>query len=448
MAESDSAVAKPSMTARRALAVAADHQHSFFASRWLLLQDWLAKPQGSNLERTLAVVIFALIVMLRQPRVILTGRFWGEEGNVFFPHAWNLPWEQALFMPFAGYLNLVANLGGVLARYLAPLWAAPYVTTGLGLLTQCIPAVLLVTSRAKWLQHRVVVGAALLMIAMMRYSIEISLSTLGSQFFLALAVALILALELRSGALRILQWFVLLLAPLSGPASWALLPLFAIRALVDRSRERLVQTCILGAGVMLQAVFFFGHAGERYVGISPSLFGAVVLAKHVITPFLQGHIEDRVTNAVAAPFTEAGGPLWPLAVVAVLAAAVFVALARLKDKGPLWMFSAGVAMATISYCGALGGKLGLIPGLNGGRYALAPQVLFELCLLSWCVMHRGSMRFWSGCAFAWLIVASFLEYRFVQLGPPWRPEVRKWEQDHSYVMKIWPPGWTMTLSSQ
>lgn len=431
------------MERRPALHMVMRHLRSFFCGSGHLLRDWLAKRQASNLERALSIAIFALLVMLRQPRIILLGRFWGEEGNIFFERAWNMPWDQALLMPYAGYLNLMANLGTVLARHLAPLWAAPYVTTTIGLLTQCVPAALIVTSRAGWLQHRGVIAAALLMMAVMGFSISISLTTLGSQFYLALAVALILAFEAQSGAIGVLQYCVLLVAPLSGPASWALLPLFALRAAADRSQARLLQTCVLFAGVMLQVMFFYRATPMRYVGISPTLFGAVVLANHVIGPFIQGHLDAAVRSAIAASFSEAGGPLWPLGIVAVLSAVVFVALARLKDKGPLWMFCAGVAMTTISYFGALGQKFVLL--FDGGRYAFASQALFELCLLSWCVMQRGSVRFLSRCAFAWIIVVSFMQYRFVQLGPPWRPEVRKWEQNHSYALKIWPPGWTMSL---
>jgi len=417
--------------------------HSFFESLSLLLRDWLAKPPGSNFERVVCVAIFALIIIMRQPRVLLQGRFWAEEGNVFFERAWNLPWYRALFLPFAGYLNLIANLAGVLAHHFAPLWAAPYVSTTIALLIQCVPAALIVTSRANWLQHRVIVGAALLMIAMMGYSVEISLSSIGSQFYLALAAALVLGFEPRSGAVGALQWFVLLVAPLSGPASWALLPLFALRAFLDRSRARTVQTFILLTGVLLQVIFFYGSATGRGIGISPSLFGGAVLANNVIGPFVQGHLNTAIRSALAASFSDGRAPLWPLGIVTVLGAAAFAALLRLNDKAPVWLFSAGVAMTTIAYAGALGEKSGLL--LYAGRYAFSPQVLFELCLLIWCVIHRGSVRFWFGCAFAWLVIVSFLDYRWVQLGPPWRPEVQKWEHDNSYPMKIWPQGWTMTL---
>jgi hypothetical protein len=30
--------------------------------------------------------------------------------------------------------------------------------------------------------------------------------------------------------------------------------------------------------------------------------------------------------------------------------------------------------------------------------------------------------------------------------PPWKPEVAKWQANPHYVLKIWPPGWTVALS--
>jgi hypothetical protein len=391
------------------------------ANRLRTLRDWLASPSGSNSERFLCVVAFALLIVMRQPQIVLQGRFWGEEGNVFFVHAWTMPWYQALFLPYAGYLNLIANLAGVLARHLAPLWAAPYVSTGLALIIQCIPAVLIVTSRDDWLQRRVVIGAALLIIAMELFSYDVSLTSIGSQFYLALAAAMILALEPRSGVVGTLQRFVLFVAPLSGPASWALLPLFAARAAVDRSRFRALQTVILFAGVTVQGVFFFGHTDARHIGISPTLLGAIVLAKHVITPILNSRWGQGVVNAFVHSFGEAGGPAWPLAIVIVLFAIVLTAVVRFPHKAPLWLFCAGVAMAAISYAGGLGQKIAMLHTLWPGRYALAPQVLFDLCLLSWCVLHRGRVRFWAGCAVAWLIIMCVWDYRVCSiratLGP-------------------------------
>jgi hypothetical protein len=415
-------------------------------SRFALLQDWLGRPIGSDSERVLWVVMFVLLVVMRQPRILLEGRFWAEEGPVFFVNAWDMPWYRALLLPYAGYLNLIANLAGVLARHFASLRAAPYVSTSLALLVQCTPAVLLVTSRADWLQHRIVIMAALTLVAIIPFSLEVSLSSIGSQFYLALAVGIILATEPRRGAAGALQALVLFVAPLSGPASWVLVPLFALRAALDRSRLRALQTALLAAGVILQMAFFYGSSTSvRYVGISPTLLGAVLLAKHILTPILYDPWNVGVIHSFANSFSEAGGPVWPLVIVIILYAILFTTALRTPYKGPLWLFCAGLTIALISYCGVLGQKLYLISGLSAGRYALAPQALFDLSILCWCVTQRGRMRFWSGCAVAWLIIISLLDYHLAQVGPAWPPQVKLWQQDKSYALQIWPPGTTMTL---
>jgi hypothetical protein len=414
--------------------------------RWM--RNWLASPIASNFERFLCVVIFAALVVVRQPQIVLQGRFWAEEGNVFFVHAWTMPWYQALFQPYSGYLNLIANLGGLLARNLAPLSAAPYVSTGLALLIQCIPAILIVTSRDEWLQRRLVIGAALLIIAWNVFSWEVSLTSIASQYYLALAAAIILALEPRSGAVGAFQLLVLFITTLSAPASWVLPPLFAIRAVIDRSRLRALQTAVLLSGAVLQVAFFFGDSGGRHIGLSPTLFGAIVLAKHVITPILNTRWGQGVVNSYVHAFSEAGGPVWPLGIVIILVAIIFASAVRLLDKVPLWFFCAGVAIAGISYFGALSPKLNLVHTLWGARYAMAPQVLFDLSLLSWCSLHRGRVRFWTGCAVAWLIVMSLWDFGRAQEGPLWRPEVVKWQENSSYALQIWPTGWTMHLPSK
>src|SRR5213596_2268483 len=112
---------------------------------------FLADPRpASHAERVALMLAFAALVALRLPNV-WRGRFWAEEGLAFFVNAAVLSWNQALLATVGGYLNLVANLAGVLAYHLVPLEAAPYVSTGIWLAFQICPAILLVSTEAAWL---------------------------------------------------------------------------------------------------------------------------------------------------------------------------------------------------------------------------------------------------------------------------------------------------------
>jgi hypothetical protein len=335
-----------------------------------------------------------------------------------------------------------------------PLSAATYANIVMALLFQFIPAILIVTSGIDWLQSRAVVWAALLIIVTAPDAQEVWLSAIGSQFYLALAVAIILGLEPRKRLVGALQYAVLVLAPLSAPACWLMAPLFVLRAAIDRSWTRLVQAAVLSGGVAIQLAFFFTHNPARHLGIPPSLLGGILLKKHVIAPFLApfyGSLAHWPSfDGLASSFTESGGPIWPLLLVALLFLTALGAFILRPRQSPLWFLLAG-ALATVSgYAGALGPKVWNLTTMSGGRYAFASQILFGLALLSWSVIHQGRGRLFARAAVVWIILIGLSDYfpakQFhVQGGPPWPDEFAKWRQDPAYKPKIWPPDWSMEM---
>ena len=409
------------------------------------------RPPGTGLERVSYLVFFALLLAVRLPRVLLEGRFWAEEGRVYFENAWNLPWLDALLYSYAGYLNLTANAAGLLARYLPPLWAAPYVSTGLALIIQCLPAVLIMTSRLDWLRHRVVLVAALLLIATPPHSEEVWLNSICSQYHLTLSAGIILALESRAGLVGVFRLTVLLLATLSAPMSWVLAPLFALRAVLERSGPRFWQALVMAFGVAIQLIWFYAAIPNREVGISPTLLGAIALAKQVIIPLVPTPLDSKLIGLFSPDFSNTGGPLWPLAVVSVLFVVLAWGALRRPEQAPLWFLLAGGIIATGAYAGSLANKAALLVVLAGNRYAFGPQVLFGLTVLSLAMLLRGRGRLWARAVVIWLLVVGMWGYFAfagpgqVQSGPPWLPEVQKYQQDHHYRLKIWPPGWSMGL---
>jgi hypothetical protein len=117
------------------------------------------------------------------------------------------------------------------------------------------------------------------------------------------------------GKVEVFRRVMLLLGPLSGPAAAAVLPLFALRAAVDRSRARAVQACILGIGVAVQLAFFYSAVPVRSYSMEPSLLLSVIFARHVVVPLLgRSGASDFVANLHE---TVAGGhvSLWPPLIV-------------------------------------------------------------------------------------------------------------------------------------
>src|SRR5579864_373293 len=250
------------------------------------------KPAFTNWQRLVLLVAFAALLVFRLPGSWVHGRFQDEEATVFLAYAWHYPWRDALFRPFAGYWNLGATASTVLLVQLVktgfvPLERAPYVTMGIAFVVQLLPAVLILTGSAQWLRNRLATAAALLIIAIAPATEEVFFNVLHIQFHLALCAALILALDVPRGwHVRVAYGMLLFAAPLCGPGAIVLVPLFGLRALLDRDRRRLPQLAALAAGAAVQLLIFYGPSPVRGHSRGPGTVAAGMFVRMIALPFL------------------------------------------------------------------------------------------------------------------------------------------------------------------
>jgi len=407
-----------------------------------------ASSRISALEKFAYLIVFILLVAIRIPIIFGQGRFWAEEGTIFFANAFHFPWYKALFTSYAGYLNLPANLAGILAKELAPMNKACLVSSGLALIFQSFPALLLCTTKEPWLQNRRALLCALLLVASLPMSHEVWLSSISSQYHLNLCVGIILALQTESGVRAILPWFILFLTPLSGPGGSFLIPLFAWRAIFERSKQRLLQTLMLTLSTAIQLLYFY-QPQLRDFGIDPALMCYVFCLKHIIEPTCGMLVAIRITQHWRESF--AHGDISGLVIVAT--PCVFLSLTALairsKQKPAIFFVMSGILMASVSYLGALGNRLDFLTVEIGNRYVFAPQLMIELAILCLAFTTNGFSRLCCRWLIVWLLVVALHEFFFIPpvfcSGPSWRSEVRLFEQDHSHKMLIWPYGWSVSL---
>ncbi len=403
------------------------------------------------LARILLVAGFAALLFARMPEV-LHGRLWAEEGIVFYEHAATMPPWHAIFLPYAGYLNLVANAAPVIARALVPLEDAPWIITGIGLIFQCCPAILLVCARDAWLQPRLVRLTALLLIAAAPQVEEVWLQTLHSQFHLALCAAIILALDIPQRRLAVFGGVLLFLGPLCGPPACIMAPLFLARAVIDRSWARLGQTCALGAGAALQVLMFYSSQSGRTYGIGPIVLLCIVYIKQIIIPLLGAKIAAAETARLQARIAAQLFPWRAVTVSLTLFAAVGTALVRGRQAAPIWLFLAACCTGWIGYYGAIGNKLGMLLMGGGGRYVFLPEVLASLAMLALAATSTRPERWIARATVALLVLVGVHDLRaldrFIKTGPDWQQQVALWRHDHTHPIATWPSGWTMTLAHE
>jgi hypothetical protein len=402
-------------------------------------------------ERLAYLAIFAALLCARLPDVVLHGRFWAEEGKVFFARAWTMPWYEALLAPHGGYLNIVANAGGLLASRF-PLELAPYVTTALGLLFQLAPAIVLLTARDAWLQGRTVLLLALVLIAVPPASEEVWLQTLHAQFHLIVCGALVLALKPASGAVEAFRGSMLVIGALSGPGMAALMPLFILRAILDRSPARAMQAFLIGLGAVLQFGVFFTDIPERSHSVDVGLLLSIVGAKHVIIPFLGTVFANEVLAGLYEAVVSGHIPVWTQFAAVAAFVAVGAAVLLRGNSAATWLFLAGVCVTAVSFYGALGNPAWLILVDGAPRYAYAQQAIFNLVVLGIAATGRDLLSKVAWCVVAWVVVIGAQSYFVTQdsvaHGPDWRGEVEMWRQDPSRELKIWPEDWDMTLPAE
>lgn len=379
---------------------------------------------------------------------------------MFLAYAWHYPWREALFRPFVGYWNLGATATTVLLVQLVkngivPLERAPYVTMGVALLVQLLPAVFILTGSARWLRNRVAIVAALLIIAIAPATEEVFFNVLHIQFHLALCAALILALDVpsvRRG--RAAYGMLLFAAPLCGPGAIVLLPLFGLRALLDRDRHRLAQLGALAAGAAVQLLFFYSPSPIRAPSRGLGTVAGAMFVRMIALPFL-GTEEAYKAAALIYDSQQSGGhSFWLFAAAVLIAfAALFVIAVKRRDSA-VWLLLSALSIGSVSMAFGIVTTKAIDPFsvLGSERYNFLPDILIGLTLVALATRRPFREQPLYAVVCGMLIMTGALHYSkplkdFAE-GPSWPAQVRAWRADHRHPLAVWPGRWAADLSDQ
>ncbi len=419
-------------------------------------------PGARGRAVTLVLLAAALFLALRAPRVLLEGRFWAEEGTVWFTAA-RSDALGALVQPHQGYLNLAANLAaGAASLPFVPLEAAPRVTVLAALLVQLLPAFLLMTRRAAWLPSLTARVAAVGLYLVASPSDEVWLNTVSSHFVLGVAVAVLLATD-RGTEGRRSELPILALAGLSGVAASLFAPLAWIVAARERTRERLAAALLLTACALLQGTILLSTmaAGGRGARADADLLLPSLLSRSAIAPFVSDRTATDAGLSIYRHLRRGGSPV-PASLAALAAlAALGLACRRARAGGAALLASAAALLFVAGYLGALGADRAshlrfVLPG-ESERYSWAPNALLLLALLALAAAPGPPRPLLRAAALALCAVAA--THGLLTLadparrsslyfdGPSWPAEVAAWRKDPSHRARIWPSPWTIDLSA-
>ena len=425
--------------------------------------------RGRNLKDNLAIrlglaVFFIAAIWLREPYLLRHPRFWAEEGLVYFQYGTTHSIFKTLFYVYtsSNYLSLATNIGAVLssrtAAYFGLLYA-PIATTVFAYAIQAaaVAAILFVKSRLFDCLWKALAGCMILIFAPTATD-EIWLTSLHAMCFLGVIALVLLFAETEGWS----KWArrgaraTLLFCGLSSPYALALLPMFMISAWRMRDREQTIQCAILMACVLLQVGIAVktrtmleknGADPRRATEMLRADASAInIFAEHMLYPALGFSLRERVldvTGLKEASFSASSWPPRPLVRtlrtggwLAFLMLAGVLALLRgpalFSNTNMLW--GAFVVMSIFTCVTAL-------YAVPVGRYAFMPGVLFLLLVMANIEAPKSQVRrFVCMATLAWGLAAGMATYTVpsLQVGPSWKGEVKKWQADPSYSLRVWP----------
>ena len=345
----------------------------------------MASARLSRLASWLLLLATAAAILLREPRMLLAPRMWGEDGTNFYRFAFqNGPLAALRYLPVngPGYYSFLQDAAAALAVLLGPPEWAAQVFLWLSLLAQLSPAIVVLFGRSyvwdtTW--KRALVCA--LLVVSPAAGIELWLNLVIAMNHLGLAALCALLEDLRADVSRARAWglrLLLVVGGLTGPWVVALTPLFALKARAERSRESrvhlalLLACCLVQGTVVLRTMTQGALDHERATGVPPTMMLNVAAAAHVLRP-LVGPLLDRYVDATGIrpalrPDGEPGVYAQGLLVLLPLLLAVGALLAPPPRRWQRWSLLGGLVLSSgVASLGAYGvavGRYVFIPGLT------------------------------------------------------------------------------------
>jgi len=219
-------------------------------------------------QKKIAILIFTLLIIcFREVSLLITPRFWAEEGTVYFLNAYS-DGIMAIFYANQGYFSIIPNIATFFST-LVPLEYAPIPTLIISLLVILIPSILIISSDSEYLRPIWAKSFAIFIIYFTTNTEEVWLNTITSQFWFLIIMFLIL-IEDKTSVTRNKTSLVLsltFLSGLSGIPGNLIAPFFLLRFFCKKQKLDLHIFSTLLLTITIQLIFISStehHSGRVF----------------------------------------------------------------------------------------------------------------------------------------------------------------------------------------
>jgi len=421
---------------------------------------------GNRFRLFVSAVVVALNVA-RCPELLLSPRFFAEEGTTYFACAFQKPFISNLFSAHYGYYTLYNQLATSLAK-LAPLEHAPLVTTFMSLLVQVGISLYVLWGELPLLDtpwRRSVLALSIPLISWPGHWLTI----IGSQsWFAAGAFLLLLGMNRSKSAFSYgTRGGYLVLAGLTGVISCFMAPAYLWRSFREKSREYLAYASILllclivHAGVLLEATLSRSTelSGRFIFNSFATMLGKTVVYQFAVPFTGRGFFEQQPLVAIGSSIREAVEnffgvqlfihDLFIIPLLTGLAVIMTTAVIIWQNRSRLDIQIMAIALVSVTVMS----NLCSINSTGGPRYYFIPSLIL-LAMFTGIKEMNGIRPVFAAAGFLVIttLLANGYEYRSIMYKqayhpdyPDWQTELVIWKTNPAYQLNIWPPPWKMTL---
>lgn len=412
------------------------------------------------MQRSFLIISACFLIAYRQPAILNEPRFWAEEGTYFFSYAISHGWFDTVFhvVPLFGFYSLAHNMAGLLATFV-PLEQAPFVTTYLGFFSHLLPCCIVIVGNSPFwntLPKKTLICLGILFIPFGR----MWLNTTYIHFTLALSVFLILLEEMESSNRLTKNFYrvIIIISGLSGAVSCFLTPVYLLKAWHSRLNENILQASLLAFFSVVQvAVFIYTisnldpNAQTRFVSFGYDKLWSIIYFQFGI-PFYGYHFfnSEIIKSLDFRSFYVVFPHVYPylgkatilfkqsaslLSIFLVMAYTLFIVINQIRDKS--------LQLPAFSFLMMFGlSSVGSVNMMGGPRYTYVPCVIMLIMFLAEFYNKNSGILRKSISAFVILLMLLVSGYAYrngTEVYPPrWSDEIRTWQKDHNYKIKIWP----------
>ncbi len=396
-------------------------------------------------------LILLLIIFYRSPYIFIEGRFLEEEGSYWYRNLFlNGQLDTLFFLSnFSGYLNLWMNIAAFFSGFVNISYA-PLVTVYFAffLLVYIFFYVLNSTSLLFPNNNLKLLGCMIILFSPVMTA-EIWMNSLNSMSYLGILTFLIL-FEKEQSKFRNINFFALLISGLSGYYSSALAPAFFIKYFYFKNKTNLINFLIIFVTSLIQfSITIYSKmineiASERFIITYEKLIN---YSYNVILKSLFGR--EIIQKIISISKIELLLPIFLLAILAIIISLYKVIIDK-KDR----------VLNLILICFLLESFLIIFGSAYndfvGGRYSVCVGVILSFIVIRLFYLYKDkTIKFLYGFIITIFLSAGLLEYKMYNIYPhflscidcpEWKEEVKKWQVDKNYNLKLWPyPNITMTL---